>query len=524
MLRFAVALLAVSLVAAPARAEVVTVQFTSTVTYVQNQPVLGITTTIGAPVSGEFTYDRSAVDSDPGDSTRGIYGGVSVGLVLDGHTIAGQAPLVVVFDIPGSNDLFSVAAGTPQTGVPIVIDGAAQPDGYTALGFTEFSGATLTSDALPTPAQVLAMAISQFNLVEMATNGVILFDDVTITNILTDALAITSITDVRNDQGRQVRVRFDASSYDQQGSPTPILQYEAFRRIDAFAGPAHATPPGLEQRLATARRLGMMSDASLLTEWEFVHAIPAHGQADYSMVVPTLADSTPDEGIVWSAFFVRAATADPYTYWDTPIDSGYSVDNLAPNVPQGFVVVERLPNDDLVLEWSGSPDADFRYYALHRGTTAGFLPSVANRIASVASNGYVDAGAWAPVPHYYKLAAVDFAGNTSGFAAASTHGALGIETGRAASYRLSPVEPNPARGATFARFDLPDPARVNIAIVDVAGRTVRTLMDGRTLPAGTHRAEWDGRDGSGTRVPAGVYFYRFHANGHASVRRLAILE
>ena len=51
----------------------------------------------------------------------------------------------------------------------------------------------------------------------------------------------------------------------------------------------------------------------------------------------TLCDSTPG-GICWSVFLVRSITDRPGTFHNSVSDSGYSVDNLAPNVPAGLVV------------------------------------------------------------------------------------------------------------------------------------------------------------------------------------------
>ena len=84
-----------------------------------------------------------------------------------------------------------------------------------------------------------------------------------------------------------------------------------------------------------------------------------------------------------------------------------------------------------------------------------------------------------------------------------------------AGLALAPPAPNPARGAVSLRFTLSTPGRVRLAVHDVAGRRVATLVDG-TLAAGAHEAEWVGA-GAGP----GLYFVRLEADGRSVTRRIA---
>jgi len=69
------------------------------------------------------------------------------------------------------------------------------------------------------------------------------------------------------------------------------------------------------------------------------------------------------------------------------------------------------------------------------------------------------------------------------------------------------VWPNPARGGSHIGFALSRPGYVRVDVFDVAGRRVRTLLDG-SLGAGDHEVIWDGRDARGAVAGAGVYFLR----------------
>jgi flagellar hook assembly protein FlgD len=63
------------------------------------------------------------------------------------------------------------------------------------------------------------------------------------------------------------------------------------------------------------------------------------------------------------------------------------------------------------------------------------------------------------------------------------------------------------------------PQAVRLSVLDVAGRHVRTLEAGTVAP-GRHRASWDGADGSGRQVPAGIYFARLEAGGTVRLQKL----
>ncbi len=70
--------------------------------------------------------------------------------------------------------------------------------------------------------------------------------------------------------------------------------------------------------------------------------------------------------------------------------------------------------------------------------------------------------------------------------------------------------PNPFMGGSTIAFSLGQAEDVTLGVYDLSGRLVRSLQRGR-LAAGAYRFEWNGRDASGRRVAAGVYFARLEA-------------
>ncbi|MBZ0266875.1 T9SS type A sorting domain-containing protein [bacterium] len=88
---------------------------------------------------------------------------------------------------------------------------------------------------------------------------------------------------------------------------------------------------------------------------------------------------------------------------------------------------------------------------------------------------------------------------------------------------LAQNEPNPFGAGTRIRFQLPSATPVSLRVMDVTGRTVRTLFTG-PREAGSHTVSWDGRDEARNPVAAGVYFYRLQTDRGSETRRMVKLD
>ena len=88
---------------------------------------------------------------------------------------------------------------------------------------------------------------------------------------------------------------------------------------------------------------------------------------------------------------------------------------------------------------------------------------------------------------------------------------------------LTSVHPNPFNPRTTIAFDLATPGRAQIAIYNVRGELVRTLLD-EARPVGRHEAVWDGLDRSGRQVASGSYFVRLTAGPVVMQKKLMLLK
>ena len=86
--------------------------------------------------------------------------------------------------------------------------------------------------------------------------------------------------------------------------------------------------------------------------------------------------------------------------------------------------------------------------------------------------------------------------------------------------------PNPVRDAAMLSLAISGAdgaAHTSVRIVDVAGRTLRTLADGQ-LAAGVHAIAWNLADESGRPVPAGIYFVRARTGSATFTQRLIVVR
>jgi FlgD Ig-like domain/Beta-propeller repeat len=301
---------------------------------------------------------------------------------------------------------------------------------------------------------------------------------------------IQSIEDVGNDQGRQVKITFARSGIDDSRATGEIDHYEVFRRDDP--------PPSLSAGGDVAAAL-----------WQNVGSVRAHGEAFYLAGAPTIGDSTLTDGEYPSVFFIRAVGTDQFEFYDSPPDSGQSLDNLAPGVPLNFVYANGA------LTWSESDAADFDHFSIY-GSEATAFSAGAVLIAQTGAT-TIDVSVH-PFPFYYATA-TDAAGNESRAARVQTGPGLTPQ-----GYQLAVNAcPNPFNPKTTVRYDVPSTGRVVVNIYDASGSRVATLVDSRR-DAGSYSVEWEGRDAHGAPVSTGIYFVRVAFGNQTTTRKIALVK
>ena len=73
------------------------------------------------------------------------------------------------------------------------------------------------------------------------------------------------------------------------------------------------------------------------------------------------------------------------------------------------------------------------------------------------------------------------------------------------------------------RFALPQRGPVHLAIYNLMGQNVATLVEG-PREAGLYTVHWDGRTQAGVELATGVYLYRLRAGEGTLSRKLLLLQ
>lgn len=224
-------------------------------------------------------------------------------------------------------------------------------------------------------------------------------------------------------------------------------------------------------------------------------------------------------GVVLTGYY--RLTAD---FGGGPVTSVGSVDGVLAKyhddaaVPVLFSRFEAQPasGGGVELDWSVRADAQLAGLRLDRTEDDGAWQPLTPALLPAEATAYRDRTAHSGALYRYRLAAVQADGREVLSAVAEV---------RALPYVLTLAQnrPNPFNPRTTIRYDLPRAGAVRLAVFDLAGRLVRTLVN-ESRPQGSHEAVWDGRDVAGREVSSGVYVARLEFGGRVDTVRMELVR
>ena len=303
---------------------------------------------------------------------------------------------------------------------------------------------------------------------------------------INEAGSILDVSDVPDDQGGRVYVKFSRSIHD-----TDSLRTAEMYTVERLDGDT----------------------------WVGLNSVSAYGNDEYVVEATTLADSTSENDAIMTYRIIAAMEEGNFA---SDPGSGYSVDNIAPGAPTG--VVAAISDGVVYLEWAPSDANDLDYYAVYRSTDPEFVPGEENMIGSSEGSDFAD-DVEELGDYYYGVTALDLHENESDPSEFVNVTLLSLEDirGLPEVFTLHQNYPNPFNPNTQIQYALPTDANVSVVIYDLMGRQVRTLVN-QQVSAGYHSVMWNATSDMGSPVSAGVYIYTITANDFRDVKKMILLK
>ena len=98
------------------------------------------------------------------------------------------------------------------------------------------------------------------------------------------------------------------------------------------------------------------------------------------------------------------------------------------------------------------------------------------------------------------------------------------EGGVPLEFALKQNYPNPFNPSTMIRYQLPEETNVTVAIYDVMGRKVRTLLSSENQLAGYRQVLWNATNDLGQPVSAGMYIYTIQAGTFRMTKKMVLMK
>jgi hypothetical protein len=216
--------------------------------------------------------------------------------------------------------------------------------------------------------------------------------------------------------------------------------------------------------------------------------------------------------------------------WETARNNGFQLDALPPGSP--LLLSLQFPP---VVCWNGgypvrvlwtTPTDDWSGVAGYSVSITG-APQTPDMTKDIGAVNQYNTSCLAGGDYVFNIRAVDRAGRWStsyasiAFSVKGTSGSGGTPGVIQAALDVTgtPI----SSGHAVVLFTTAGSSRVNLTILDVMGRRVRTLADGVFAP-GSHRFEWDATDDDRRPVAKGIYFVRRTGEEPTVSKRIVVLK
>jgi endo-1,4-beta-xylanase len=264
-----------------------------------------------------------------------------------------------------------------------------------------------------------------------------------------------------------------------------------------------------------------------ITEFDIDEKDDPDQLAQYKIYFPIFWQHPSVKGItLWGYIQSDVWTSHPYTY--LLLTNGterpalqwlrtYTAVPLMPRTvsPAAGAVQPRNP----ILIWH--PSASATSYRVQVSPSSGFSSTAAD--TSVADTLVQLRPLEANRAYHWRVSATNKKGTgeysaAAGFSTGDQISSVGAVHAPATGFRLYPNYPDPFNPATTIVFSVPVESHVLVKIVDLSGREIRTLINGR-MPAGEHAVHF-----TAPNLNSGVYFCRITAGGFTKTEKMILVK
>ncbi len=291
---------------------------------------------------------------------------------------------------------------------------------------------------------------------------------------------------------------------------------------------------------ASSSMIYYMKWSQVSQSWSSPQLVSAGLNGQYN-VCPNTTFQVPDGGNYIPVFWTTGN--DPYAVYFSKILLGGSgaVDTTSPGWIDDLDASTGSVEGQIDLDWTAPGDDgalgqadyyDIRYNAGELSEqnwtqATRVLPSPAPAPAG-SEEDLTISGLIPGTTYYVGIRVYDEAGNSPGLSVIDSAEAkvdLGTGTGEVlpVDFTLFQNYPNPFNPSTVIEYYLPRTSHVTLAVFNIVGQRVRTLVDD-TRAAGRHSVVWDGTDDSGRSVATGVYFSSLSSDQTENRAKMVLLK
>ena len=211
--------------------------------------------------------------------------------------------------------------------------------------------------------------------------------------------------------------------------------------------------------------------------------------------------------------------------------------DIYPEAPNDFNLLApedgaELPEELITFEWEVTNDNDpydIIIYNLEIGTTESFQVLLIDTLLTENSLSVDRAELPQQETFHWRISAIDTdslntwaSGDSTGWEFSPTT-SLGPETSIPDEFILNQNYPNPFNPSTMITYGLPQASYVELAIYDISGHRITTLVD-ESQKAGWHSIQWDGTNEYGKIISTGTYLYRLQTEGKQYIRKMVYMR